>query len=406
VSAGPIRQENRFRRSPHLVGYWTTAGPIVENYATRRLVPGTSTVHAVLGVFDRWQPAKAAAKVLPHATPQTLQRLVDTLVDLSFLQRSDRAVAEVDARLGEWRPWGPATSFFHFATRDVPFATDLAKVSRRMRAKARREPMPPAVKRYRGAPTVTLPALRATGDFPSVLRDRRTWRRFGARASSLADLADVLGMTFGIQRWVELPGIGRVPLKSSPSGGSLHPIECYVLALHVKGLSRGLYHYRPDSHVLERLPKRAGVRDVQRFLPGQSWYAGASALVLMTAVFARTRWRYPSGRAYRVILAEAGHLCQTFCLTASWRGLAPFCTMALADTEIERQLGVDGVSEAVIYAAGFGTRPAGVAWAPWPDDRDTGTVPDARPKRARRARASMSAGRSASASCQKRRNSS
>jgi SagB-type dehydrogenase family enzyme len=254
--------------------------------------------------------------------------------------------------------------------------------------------MPPAIKRYRGAPQVALPAARATGAFPDVLRGRRTWRRFATHAASLADLSDVLGLTFGVQRWVELPAIGRVALKSSPSGGALHPIECYVLALRVDGLARGLYHYRADTHALERLPRRAGVGDVRRFFPGQPWYAGASVVVLMTAVFARTRWRYPSGRAYRVILAEAGHCCQTFCLAATWRGLAPFCTMALADTIIERQIGIDGVSEAVIYAAGFGTRPAGVDWAPWPDNR------------ARRARASMSSGRSASARSQKRRNSS
>ena len=104
-------------------------------------------------------------------------------------------------------------------------------------------------------------------------------------------------------------------------------------------------------------------------MPGQGWYGNASVLVLMTAVFARTRWRYPSPRAYRVILTEAGHVCQTFCLAATWRGLAPFCTMALADSVIERDLGIDGVSEAVLYAAGFGTRPNGAVWAPWPTGR-------------------------------------
>jgi hypothetical protein len=31
--------------------------------------------------------------------------------------------------------------------------------------------------------------------------------------------------------------------------------------------------------------------------------------------------------------------------------------MALADTRIERALAIDGVNEAVIYAAGAGTRP-------------------------------------------------
>ena len=72
----------------------------------------------------------------------------------------------------------------------------------------------------------------------------------------------------------------------------------------------------------------------------------------------------PYARAYRAALAEAGHVCQTFCLTATWLGLAPFCLMGLADDEIERDLGIDGITESVLYAAGAGVRPHGVTWAP------------------------------------------
>jgi SagB-type dehydrogenase family enzyme len=79
-------------------------------------------------------------------------------------------------------------------------------------------------------------------------------------------------------------------------------------------------------------------------------------VVFLTAVFPRTQWKYKYARAYRAVLVEAGHLCQTFCLTATWLGLAPFCTMAFADTRIEEVLGVDGISESVIYAMGAGTR--------------------------------------------------
>jgi hypothetical protein len=69
-------------------------------------------------------------------------------------------------------------------------------------------------------------------------------------------------------------------------------------------------------------------------------------------------WKYSYARAYRAAFIEAGHLCQTFCLVATWLGLAPFCSMALADSRIERDLGLDGVSESVLYCAGVGTRPA------------------------------------------------
>ena len=79
--------------------------------------------------------------------------------------------------------------------------------------------------------------------------------------------------------------------------------------------------------------------------------------MFFTAVFGRYQWKYAEARAYRAVLIEAGHQCQTFCLTATRMGLAPFCSMALADSIIERDLGIDGVSEAVLYAAGVGERP-------------------------------------------------
>ena len=90
-------------------------------------------------------------------------------------------------------------------------------------------------------------------------------------------------------------------------------------------------------------------------------------IVFMTSVFPRVQWKYRTSRAYRTVLLEAGHFCQTFCLTATWLGLAPFCTAAMADSVLERSLGVDGVTESVIYVAGVGSRPRATTWAPWPD---------------------------------------
>jgi len=74
----------------------------------------------------------------------------------------------------------------------------------------------------------------------------------------------------------------------------------------------------------------------------------------MTAMFPRTMWKYQHARAYRVVLLDAGHLCQTFCLVATWLGLAPFCTAALKDTLIEKDLAIDGIRESVLYVAGVG----------------------------------------------------
>ena len=48
------------------------------------------------------------------------------------------------------------------------------------------------------------------------------------------------------------------------------------------------------------------------------------------------------------------------------RSMDCFCTMALADSRIEQDLGIDGVTESILYTAGVGTRPRTTKSARWP----------------------------------------
>ena len=194
-------------------------------------------------------------------------------------------------------------------------------------------------------------------EFPRVLRERRTWREFGKDPVAKETLGRLLHLSFGVQGWGRIPGGGRFALKTSPSGGGLHPLEAYILVRNVRGIARGVYHYDAVGHRLQGIRRGATSAEIQKLLAGQWWFRDAAFVVFLGAVFHRTQWKYDYPRAYRAVLAEAGHLCQTFCLTSTWLGLAPFCTMAFADTRIEALLKLDGISESVIYVMGGGTRP-------------------------------------------------
>jgi SagB-type dehydrogenase family enzyme len=115
-----------------------------------------------------------------------------------------------------------------------------------------------------------------------------------------------------------------------------------------------MYHYQAKDHRLAKLPIKVSPRKAGAYCADQWYFSGAAALFIMTAVFARTMWKYGGARAYRVVLLETGHLCQTLCLTATRLGLAPFSTAALRDSLIEKDLGLDGISESVLYVAGVG----------------------------------------------------
>lgn len=353
------------RRSPFLVCYWGDGRLVFENFATGARIGAAPLTCEVLDFFDRWRPAEDLFAHLRQYTPASLRKAVFDLTRHSLLQRSDRENPRERAMQG-WAEWNPVAGFFHCSTKDFEYETDLAAIDRSLLQFAKKHPLPVAIKRYPRARRVRLPAPKRGGEFASVLLARRTWRRFSRRPLTLSALGTLLGLTWGVQRWDRAAGLGQFALKTSPSGGALHPIEVYVLARRVDGLRPGLYHYDSNKHRLELLRRGATSAKIVNYLAGQWWFGSAAALMLMTAVFPRTQWKYHASRAYRVVLAETGHLCQTFCLVATWLGLAPFCTMAFADSRIEKDLGIDGITESVLYAAGVGSRTPDEDWASVP----------------------------------------
>jgi SagB-type dehydrogenase family enzyme len=344
-----------FRRSPYLVSYWNDSELIFENYATGRGATAAPIATQVLDFFSRWLPAEALFHHLPPYSASSLRAAIKELVRHSLLQRSDRKPEAQERVMSAWKDWNPAAGFFHFSGRDLPFEADLLSIGRYMVGLTQEKAMPVPVK-------TVLPPPRVEGEFTRVLTTRRTWRRFAPGRLALAELATLLGLTWGVREWMAVPPLGRFAVKTSPSGGALHPIEAYVVARDVEGIAPGIYHYDATRHRLELL-RRGMTRDrMSDYVIGQRWFSEAAAFVFMTAVFTRTQWKYRYPRAYRVVLTEAGHLCQTFCLVATWLGLAPFCTMAMADSKIDRDLGIDGVTEGVLYVAGVGRRPEGLDW--------------------------------------------
>src|SRR5580658_4054875 len=358
----PKAKKVLFRRSPFLVSYWKDAELIFENYATGRRATAAPIATEVLSFFSQWRSAAALFRHLPRYSPASLRAAIKELARHSLVQRSDRKRHPLEQAMPAWKDWNPAAGFFHFTGRDLPFEPDLVRMGRYMERLAQEKAMPVPVKHYPRVAQIRLPPPREEGEFTRVLTARRTWRRFAAGKLALADLATLLGLTWGVREWVALPPLGRFAVKTSPSGGALHPIEAYVVARDVEGISPGIYHYDATRHRLELLRRGVTRKQMSDYVIGQRWFSEAAAFVFMTAVFTRTQWKYRYPRAYRVVLAEAGHLCQTFCLVATWLGLAPFCTMAMADSKIDRDLGIDGVTEGVLYVAGVGKRPEGVDW--------------------------------------------
>jgi SagB-type dehydrogenase family enzyme len=345
----------KFRRAPTLVSYWHEGRLLAENYATGTVAHLTPLAVAILDRASDWTTPEQLARALKAAPGPGFHRVLRALERATLVERQ-RARA-VSGRLDAWAPWLPHAGLFHFGTKDQQYLSPRA-ATLALRAQSRATPCPRPTKAYPARRRVALPAphdVRTPVD--AALLARRTSRRFSRRPVPLADVATLLGLTWGVQQQVRDDQGNRIVLKTSPSGGATHPIEVYLAAFNVSGLPPSLYHYDAARHVLTRVRAvRAGFNPL-RYLPQQPWYRGAAALFLMTAVVGRELWKYPTPRAYRALLIDAGHLTQTCCLVATALGLGPFCSMALDDSRIERDLGLDGATEIALYAAGCGARP-------------------------------------------------
>jgi SagB-type dehydrogenase family enzyme len=347
----------RYRRSPALVLYWSGSRltSFDARHSRRLQLPGEMA--ACLDQLSTWTSPESLRRRAPDlGAVETIEGLLRVMHAMGLVEREGPTRRDTPESW-PWASWSPEAAFFHFGTRGGVYPDDKHAHDRTLRRKARTHPPPPPTKTVRGR-RISLAPAGDLGSLSTALLDRRTWRNFDSTPVALEDLATLLGLTWGVQRRARVKGQGPIVLKTSPSGGARHAIEAYVLARNVKGLKAGAYHYDAARHQLVDLTRRVSSRLITRLLAKQHYYGPAAAVVVMTAVFARAMWRYPSNRAYRSILIEAGHLGQTFCLAATARRLAPFCTMAFDDEGVERVLGLDGTQESALYVVGVGVRSA------------------------------------------------
>lgn len=325
------------------------------NFASRITVSAKPIACEVLNFFHNWQTRKDAVTHFGRYSPRSVYLALLQLTKHGLLLEKGSPEATQDGRIAkEWSAWLPEGSF-HFSTKDAPYIDRSSWSLARWKAVLPKTPPPQIIKTVKGA-TKTLPPQGSFPDseFIQVLMARRTQRHFSSRRPTLETIAQLLSLVWGVKGYFYAPGFGKLLRKTSPSAGARHPGEVYLMALRIKNLSPGLYHYHPSRHRLKTISTGASRDQAWQYCAEQTFVKNAAALFLMTAVFPRTMWKYHRPRAYRAVLLDAGHLCQTFYLVATWLGLAPFCTAALKDTLIEKHLGIDGIRESVLYVAGIG----------------------------------------------------
>ena len=188
-------------------------------------------------------------------------------------------------------------------------------------------------------------------DLGTCLARRQSVRSFSDQPLPHAQLEQFMQMSARARALREVPGLGWVSVRNYPSGGARYPLEIYPVVYNVESVPDGIYHYQPFSHCLEPLPSDAGLRgqlaEMARRRMAQPRPSAPSVLFLITAVFARTCWKY-RGMPYQIILMEVGALYQTMYLVATQLGLAACPIGAFPELAAAELLGLDSRDEAQV----------------------------------------------------------
>ena len=182
-----------------------------------------------------------------------------------------------------------------------------------------------------GTDVYKLPSPSAGEDtcLSSILEQRRTNRAFASRSISLTEVARLLWSAQGIT--------SRDGYRTAPSAGALYPLEVHLVAGQVDGLPAGRYRYDPVRGTLEAEIRTDLRRAIAAAALHQDWIAKAPAIVVISAVDARTTSKYGK-RGIRYVYIEAGHASQNLLLQAVALGLAGATVGAFDDEHLQRLL--------------------------------------------------------------------
>jgi len=187
-------------------------------------------------------------------------------------------------------------------------------------------------------------------DIVSVISQRRSTRIFKSRNLKIEELSFLLWSTQGLSD----PAGKNPSLRTVPSAGARHSFETYLFIMGVDELTPGLYRYLPLENELLFISAIANIKDeLSMACLGQKYASTGAVTFAWTTIPYRMEWRY-SLSAHRVILIDAGHVCQNLYLACQAVNCGTCALGAYDQEKIDHLLGVDGEQEFAIYLAPVG----------------------------------------------------
>ncbi|MCR4437725.1 MAG: SagB/ThcOx family dehydrogenase [bacterium] len=198
-----------------------------------------------------------------------------------------------------------------------------------------------------GQAVISLPAPRFDSDcsVEKALRQRRSVRSYRPEPLTINELGQLLWAAYGITKEMPLPAFLRGGLRTAPSAGALYPLEIYVVVGEVARLAPGIYRYESEGHALRKVSSGDSRNELAHAAWEQSFIAKAPAVLVYSAVFARTTGKYGERGRARYVCMDLGHSAQNVYLQAEALGLGTCAVGAFDDEAVRKVMGLKSDEE-------------------------------------------------------------
>ncbi|MGB9720003.1 MAG: SagB/ThcOx family dehydrogenase [bacterium] len=173
----------------------------------------------------------------------------------------------------------------------------------------------------------------------NCIQRRRSIRNFQNKELAIEQISNLLWSAQGITDSV-------MEFRAVPSAGATYPLEIFLAK------KDGLFRYIVDGHKLKKEQDVDLRRDIARAALNQMFIADAGVVIIITAVYKRTAWRYGE-KAYRYINNEVGHCAQNIHLEAVALGLGSVPIGAFNDEKIKKLLKLEEEEPLYIVPVGY-----------------------------------------------------
>ncbi|MEK7702877.1 MAG: SagB/ThcOx family dehydrogenase [Nitrospirota bacterium] len=165
-------------------------------------------------------------------------------------------------------------------------------------------------------------------------------------------LSRLLYFTNGVTGILRYPDGQSLFLRAAPTAGGLYPTEIYVAIRNCSYLQSGIYNFQVKDHSLVLAWEGDYWNAFEKYCMGNPAIAQSDFLIILTAIYERSSWRY-SERAYRRILLDTGHVLGNLMAYAPEEGLTPHPIASFFDVSLNALLYLDPSKEGVLSVVAF-----------------------------------------------------